>query len=110
MSKFDYSSNETPEIRIAPEHKAINPDNIPKRPQEKQPDMFSMNLEELLAFMEAHLKMRVNLSEYNDPFRKNVRDGIQKIDMTALRVFERAFIMHLVKDHGYGEILLKSGE
>ncbi len=111
MNKFDFSSNEAPEIRIAPENKAINPDKVPKRPKEKQPELFEMGIDELIAFMLSHLKMKINMEQYNDPYDfRQTKAKIQKVDMTALRVFERAFLMHLVKDHGYGEIILKTGD
>jgi hypothetical protein len=108
---MNFESKNVPEIRIAPENKAINPDKIPKRPEEKQPEMFEMNIDQLLAFMSSHLEMKVNMQQYNDPYDfRQTKTKIQKIDMTALRILERAFLMHLVQDHGYGDILLKSGD
>lgn len=108
---MNFDEKNTPQIHIAAEHKAINPDKIPKRKEEKQPDFYEMSIDELLAYAVAHLSMKVNMQHYTDQYDvRNTKAKVQKLDMVALRTLERAFLMHLVKDHGYGEILLKLGD
>lgn len=56
--KFDFTKAETPQVRIAPSHKPINPDNMPKRPPENMPNFMIMDEAERLAAMCACLKLK----------------------------------------------------
>ena len=55
---MDYTINEGPQTRIAPKHKEISPNNIPKKKIEPPPQFWEMREEELLAVMCATLRMK----------------------------------------------------
>lgn len=93
-----------PEIRIAPKHKEINPDKIPKRPEEKL-TYENMNDDEMLAFLISHQNMKIDMMKYYSNYN-GMKEKINTIDKSALRILIRLFLKHLVKHHGYGEKLM----
>ena len=85
--KFDYTKNEGPEMRIAPEHKAINPDNIPQRPKENLPNFMQMNEAELLAMMCSALRLKYDPLLYRtDPKYKAKVDSVLMTGMISMMV------------------------
>jgi hypothetical protein len=74
-----------PEIRIAPEHKPINPDKLPKRPVEKLPNFIEMNEMERLAMMCSALKLKYDPLRYrSDVSYKAKVDSVLMTAMVAL--------------------------
>lgn len=86
-NRFDYSNGKMPEIHMAPGHKAINPDKLPKRPAEEMPNFMNMSESERLAMMCATLKLKYDPLLYRtDQKYKAKVDSVLMTGMIAMMV------------------------
>ena len=83
---MDYDKKSTPEIRMAPTTRAINPDKIPKRPNETMQNYYDMPNEQLMAIVTASLLgLPAEKTKYrSDPKYKAEVDWIYFTGMIAM--------------------------
>lgn len=87
MSIVDKNGDEIKsfQTRIAPSHKPINPDKLPKRPVEKMPNFMQMDEMERLAMMCAALKLKYDPLRYRtEPTYKAKVDSVLMTGMIAM--------------------------
>ena len=85
--RFDFANKETPQVRIAPEHKPINPDNMPKRPPENMPNFMVMGEAERLAMMCAALKLKYDPLLYRTDVKYKAKvDSVLMTGMISMMV------------------------
>ncbi len=84
---MNFEKKDTPEIRMAPEHKPINMDKFPKRKVEEAPKFYEMTHEQLLAFMCSTMRFKYDPLRYiNDTRYKAKADSILLQGLIAMMV------------------------